>query len=159
MLEFKWAKTDSNAVAPSKGRELDTGFDLTLIKESKVRGKVHYFDTGIMVAPPEGYYFDLVGRSSISKSGWMLANNVGIIDHLYRGSILAAMIKIDPDAKPLTLPCKLVQIIPRRLELMDMKEINMSDMDKTTRGSGGFGSTDKKKSGLRIPLGMWRHGK
>jgi hypothetical protein len=34
----------------------------------------------------EGYYTEIVPRSSISKFGYILSNNIGIIDNNYRGN-------------------------------------------------------------------------
>ena len=109
------------------------------MKKVKEENGVAWFDTGIAVEPPEGYYFELVGRSSISKSGYMLANNIGIIDDSYRGSILVALVKINPSAPDLELPCRLVQLIPRQLVLMEPKEVD--ELSDTIRGTGGFGSS------------------
>jgi dUTP pyrophosphatase len=141
-LSFNYKKTDPNAIAPSKAHPTDSGFDLHLIKKVKdLTCNVTLYDTGISVEPPPGYYFELVGRSSISKSGYMLANNVGIIDESYRGSIMVALIKVDPDAAPLEFPCRLVQLIPRELVLMNPHEI--SELTETERGAGGFGSSGR----------------
>jgi dUTP pyrophosphatase len=137
---FKWSRTIPKAPKPTKNRFSDSGFDLHLIKKIKVQAGVHYFDTGIQVQPENGYYFDLVGRSSISKTGWMIANNIGIIDSSYTGSIIVALVKIDCDALDLELPCKLVQLIPRRLILMDAVEVN--SLEDTERGEKGFGSSN-----------------
>ena len=139
---FKWSRTILNAPGPQKNRFSDSGYDLHLVKKAKIKGNVHYYDTGIQVQPENGYYFDLVGRSSISKSGWTLANNIGIIDNSYTGSILVALIRTDPEALEPILPCKLVQIIPRQLILMSCEEVE--SLEETNRGSGGFGSTDSK---------------
>lgn len=136
---FRWARTISDAPKPEKTRFSDSGYDLSLIKKIKVVGGVHYYDTGIQVQPENGYYFDLVGRSSISKTGWALANSIGIIDSSYRGSIIVALIKTDPAAVELQLPCRLVQIIPRQLILMESIEVD--SLEDTERGEKGFGSS------------------
>lgn len=136
---FRWARTLSDAPKPEKTRFSDSGYDLSLIKKIKVVGGVHYYDTGIQVQPENGYYFDLVGRSSISKTGWALANSIGIIDSSYTGSIIVALIKIDPTAVELKLPCRIVQIIPRQLILMDSIEVD--SLEDTERGGKGFGSS------------------
>ena len=81
----------------------------------------------------------MVGRSSISKTGWALANSIGIIDSSYRGSIIVALIKTDPSALELQLPCRIVQIIPRQLILMEAIEVD--SLDDTERGEKGFGSS------------------
>lgn len=138
---FKWARTIPGAPKPMKNRFSDSGYDLHLVKKIKVQAGVHYFDTGIQVQPENGYYFDLVGRSSISKTGWMVANNIGIIDASYTGSVIVALVKIDPDAHEIELPCKLVQLIPRQLILMEPIEVD--SLDDTERGDKGFGSSGK----------------
>ena len=97
------------------------------------------YDTGIAVQPPWGYYFELVGRSSISKTGYIVANSVGIIDASYTGSLKVALIKINKDAPDLELPARLVQLIPRQLVHMEAIEVN--DLAHTQRAGGGFGST------------------
>jgi len=136
---FRWSRTIEGAPKPEKNRFSDSGYDLYLLKKIKVQGGVHYFDTGIQVQPENGYYFDLVGRSSISKSGWMLANNIGIIDASYTGTIIVALVKIDPEASEIALPCKLVQLIPRKLIIMESAEVE--SLEDTERGENGFGSS------------------
>ena len=140
MPSFNWSKTIPDARPPTKTNTSDTGFDLHLMKKIKVVGNVHYFDTGVKVEPSPGYYMELVGRSSISKTGWTLANNVGIIDAGYRGTIIAALLKTRDDTPELELPIKLVQLIPRPLVIM--QAICSDDMNETSRGEGGFGSTN-----------------
>jgi len=140
-MNFKYKKTLPGAIAPTKAHHEDSGFDLVLIKRLRKVSRVEYYDTGISVEPPPGYYFELYGRSSISKSGYMLANNVGIIDQNYRGSIVAALIKINSDAPELELPCKLIQMIPR--QFIHLEPICVNELTDTDRGDGGFGSTSK----------------
>ena len=141
MPSFKYKKTLDEAVAPTKNRFSDSGFDLTLIRLLNQVGRTFYYDTGIQVQPDNGYYFELYGRSSISKTGYILANAVGILDASYRGNIIVALIKIDPNADDLILPKKLVQIIPKRLHLLSAVESSI-DLEETIRGNNGFGSSD-----------------
>lgn len=138
-LYFKYIKIDKDAIAPYKERCSDSGYDLHLIKKIKTNGNVEFYDTGIAVEASFGYYFDLVGRSSISKSGYMLANNIGIIDRTYTGSIIVPLIKIDKMKADLQLPCRLVQIIPRQIHHLDIMEVG--NINETERGSNGFGSS------------------
>lgn len=140
---FNWSRKDKSIPAPSKNKFTDSGYDLHLVSKVKEVFGVHYFDTGITVEPSNGYYMEIVGRSSISKSGWMLANNVGIIDASYRGTIIVALVKINPSTPELQLPVKLVQMIPRQLLLQEPIEVEEISVD-TSRGNGGFGSSDKK---------------
>ena len=142
LLLFK--KTEHNAVIPTKAHPSDTGYDVTLIRVSKdmsIPGseqKIIMYDTGIAVCPPDGYYTEVVPRSSLTKTGYMLANSVGIIDSSYRGSI-KVVVSGDNSLDDLTLPFKGFQLILRKLEEADVVEVD--DLDATVRGDGGFGSS------------------
>jgi dUTP pyrophosphatase len=143
-LYFNYVRTITEARPPQKQRASDSGYDLTLIKKIKTHGNVEFFDTCIKLEPAFGYYFDLVGRSSISKSGYMLANNIGIIDRTYQGTVIVPLVKIDNNQPDLELPCRLVQIIPRQIQHLEPIEITEEELLLSERKSGGFGSTGKK---------------
>lgn len=136
---FRWVKTRPDAIAPSKGLTSDSGFDLTLLEPAKVVGPATFYKTGIRVQPAFGWYFDVVPRSSIAKSGYMLANSVGVIDRGYTGEILVPLIKIDPNTPDLKLPARVVQMIPRQIVAVQLIEVET--FDETVRGPNGFGST------------------
>jgi dUTPase len=142
-LYFNYVRTVPEAKPPQKQRGSDSGYDLTLIKKIKSHGNVEFYDTCIKLQPAFGYYFDLVGRSSISKSGYMLANNIGIIDRTYQGTVIVPLIKIDNSQPDLELPCRLVQIIPRLIQHLEPVEITEEQLFSSERQSGGFGSTGK----------------
>jgi dUTP pyrophosphatase len=139
-LEFKFVKLISGAVSPFKERASDSGYDLTLIKLLKQVGNTYWYTTGISVQPPNGYYFDVVPRSSISKTGFMLTNSVGIIDRAYTGDIIVVLTKVDLSAPDLSLPFRAVQMIPRSIVHMFPKCVE--SLSDTQRADGGFGSTN-----------------
>lgn len=139
-----WSKTRKDAVAPFKERASDSGYDLTLLEKIKTYGDVEFYDTGIKIKPIFGYYFIMVPRSSISKSGYILANSIGIIDRTYLGNIIVPLIKIDKNAPDLQLPIRLVQIIPKQIVHFELEEVDSFDINETERGEGGFGSTGIK---------------
>lgn len=134
-------KVRPEAQVLAKERVSDSGYDLTLVGVHKKMGVVTLFSTGWIVEPPEGWYFDVVPRSSIIKRGYILANNVGIIDRSYRGEILVPLIKVDPDAPDLELPARVAQLIPRPIVHFEVEEV--AELSMTSRGAGGFGSTGK----------------
>jgi dUTP pyrophosphatase len=139
------------AVMPTKAQPSDIGYDLTIIsRESILTGTWHgrimdpevlMFDTGISVEPDSGYYVEVVPRSSLSRSGYVLANSVGIIDPSYRGSIKVALVKLDKYAPDIPLPYKGFQLVVRKAEAANFVFTD-SDLSSTSRGSGGFGSTN-----------------
>ena len=140
---LKVYKSDDNAILPSKNRASDAGYDLTIIKKAiQNTNKTILYDTGIKLDIPNGYYVEVFPRSSISKSGYMLANSVGIIDQGYRGNILIALTKIDDSVKDLILPFKCCQMILKK-QVYSIIEESKNDFSITDRNNGGFGSTNK----------------
>jgi len=136
---FKFLRTRQDAIPPRKAHATDSGYDLWLLEKVKEENGMVMYDTGIAVKPPHGYYFELVGRSSISKSGYIMANSVGIIDSSYRGTLKVALIKVNKEMPDLELPCRLVQLIPR--QFLHLEAIEVEELDTTKRGEGGFGSS------------------
>jgi dUTP pyrophosphatase len=134
-------KTCPEAIMPSKSRVSDVGYDLSIIRKVKaLNNVVALYDTGIKVRVPHGYYTEIVPRSSLSKSGYMLANSVGIIDRSYNGNLYVALAKIDESADEIKFPFRCCQLIFKKQHHMILKEINQ-DLEATARGEGGFGST------------------
>ena len=134
-------KVTQDAVLPSKCRQSDAGYDLTVVRVEKVlRKNVTLYDTSLRIDIPHGFYVEIVPRSSLSKSGYMLANSMGIIDQSYRGNLFIALTKIDPDAPDIVLPFRCCQIIFRKQFHMNIVECESLFME-TERGAGGFGST------------------
>lgn len=140
-LHSRWSKTTKDAIAPFKERASDSGYDLTLLSIWKKIGMITFYDTGIKVLPDFGWYFMLVPRSSLAKSGYMLANSVGIIDRTYIGTIKVPLIKIDDSLPDIELPLRAVQIIPCPAVHAQMVEVKEDELDESSRSTGGFGST------------------
>jgi deoxyuridine 5'-triphosphate nucleotidohydrolase len=147
--ELKIYKADADAVVPSKNNYSDAGLDLTIIKEYKrLNSDTVLYDTGIKLEIPNGYYVEIVPRSSISRSGYILANSVGIIDQGYTGNLYVALRKINKDCEDLVMPYKCCQIIMKKqiypkivIEDLVSTETDSHNDSGTSRGSGGFGST------------------
>lgn len=86
---------------------------------------------------PQPFY--VYPRSSISKTSFRLANNVGIIDSGYRGNLKAALDNIGHTTSHLIPFTRLLQICMP--DLSPFKVVIVDSLDDTTRGAGGFGST------------------
>lgn len=140
-LKFYFKKTREDAVTPFKARVSDSGFDLTLLDLSHKVGDVEMYHTGIKAYPAFGWYFMLTPRSSIIKTGYMLANNCGIIDRSYSGEILVPLVRISNNAPDLVLPQRIVQLVPA--PIVDFDFVETDDDIKSNRGEKGFGSSGK----------------
>jgi dUTP pyrophosphatase len=132
--------------------EGDAGVDLFVPQDTTIickGGEATLVDLKIKcrMLDPNGkavsYY--LYPRSSIAKTPLVLANSVGIIDSTYRGNIKAAFhcinIKLNYEIMKGT---RLVQICAPNLEPVVVKIVD--NLDVTTRGEGGFGSTNSTNS-------------
>ena len=83
---------DAKAIPPTKAHYSDAGYDLTIIRKVKDIGeKTAMYDTGINLQIPLGYYVEIAPRSSISKSGYMLSNGIGVIDVGYTGNLFICL--------------------------------------------------------------------
>uniref|UniRef100_A0A6C0CZ81 dUTP diphosphatase n=1 Tax=viral metagenome TaxID=1070528 RepID=A0A6C0CZ81_9ZZZZ len=142
-MKLKVIKLDENAVMPTRAHADDIGYDLTAIGVYKrLSDRTVIYNTGISVKPPSGKYIEILPRSSLTKTGYMLANSVGTIDPGYTGDLLIAVRKIDDSFPDLEVPFTRFQMVMRDAHLYDL-EVVTEFAEETKRGSGGFGSTDK----------------
>jgi len=88
------------------------------------------------------YY--LYPRSSISKTPLRMANSVGIIDAGYRGSIMVAVDNRSQESYTIEAGQRLFQICSPVLAPISFELVNA--LSDTSRGEGGFGSTNSTNS-------------
>lgn len=124
---------DDRARVPRKAGPQEVGYDLICIEKVKDLAGCTMYDTGISIKPPEGYYAEIVARSSIVKHNTMLANGVGIIDPTYRGTLKICL------THPINLPASVCQLILKPMTT-NFKVHKVQQLDATYR-QGGFGST------------------
>ena len=90
--------------------------------------------------------FCLYPRSSLSKTPLMLANHVGIIDSGYSGFLIGAFRHImTPESYVAEEGTRLLQICHPTLKPFTVELVNHEEKlfpVQTSRGDGGFGSTD-----------------
>jgi dUTP pyrophosphatase len=130
---------------PRRAHADDAGFDLTAWRMECRRPRVFAFDTGISVQLSAGFYCEVVPRSSIVTSDFLMANSIGIIDPGYRGRILVMLRYLGDDegnvAAQALLGTRIAQLLVRRLEACAVQAV--TTLDDTPRGTGGFGSTGR----------------
>ncbi len=139
--QCNFIRVSKDAVAPSKENWSDVGYDLSIISKIKdFNSRTSLYDTGIKIDIDFGYYAEIVPRSSISKSGYILSNNIGIIDNSYRGNLMIALTKIADDAIEIEYPFRCCQLIIKKQDYVNLEEVD-SGLSETKRNEGGFGST------------------
>ena len=91
---------------------------------------------------PTGVHYWMPPRSSISKTGLMLCNSIGVIDASYRGELMAFLWNTTDKEVTVKKGDRLVQIVAP--DMGWIKEVKVVDvLDATERGEGGFGSSGR----------------
>jgi len=86
--------------------------------------------------------FWLLPRSSLSKTGLMMMNSVGVIDKGYRGELIAALWNTLDKEVRVEKGTRLVQVVSR--DMASFSKVMLVDaLPVSVRGEGGFGSTGK----------------
>ena len=108
-----------------------------------VKGRMLKYTTYDGVSVEEDSHYTLEPRSSIYKTGYMMANSRGIIDKTYRGELMAAIVSAGSQQTCIEKGTRLFQIIAPALG--HIAEVAYVDsLPATVRGEGGFGSTGTK---------------
>lgn len=96
--------------------------------------------TGLRVEIPEGFEIQVRPRSGLAlKHGISLPNTPGTIDSDYRGPL--GVIVINHGSEPFTIEhgMRIAQLVLAPIVTASFKEV--SALDASVRGAGGFGST------------------
>jgi dUTP pyrophosphatase len=87
-------------------------------------------------------HYWMLPRSSISKTGLMMLNSVGVIDKTYRGELMAFLWNTTNAPVVIEAGNRLVQIVAG--DMSDITHITVMDsLPASSRGEGGFGSTGR----------------
>ncbi|AGA69986.1 deoxyuridine 5'-triphosphate nucleotidohydrolase Dut [Desulfitobacterium dichloroeliminans LMG P-21439] len=104
-------------------------------------GQIVTIPTGIAIELPHGGVGAFVfARSGLaSKYGLALANGVGVIDSDYRGEIQVAVINQGKDSFKVKDGDRIAQMVFLPVFIGNFEVVEQ--LDESSRGSGGFGST------------------
>jgi dUTP pyrophosphatase len=96
--------------------------------------------TGISIALPVGFEAQVRPRSGLAaKNGVTLVNSPGTIDADYRGEIGVILINLSKETFRISRGMRIAQLVVARHARAVWREV--SELDRTARGAGGFGST------------------
>ena len=120
--------------------DLPKQYNYTITPESKTAT----IDTGLFFEIPKGKALMVYSRSGHGfKNNTRLANCVGVIDSDYRGE-LKVKLTLDGNGHFIIDPNKAIA----QGMIVDAQQVQFNvvqELSETTRGTGGFGSTDKEK--------------
>ena len=145
MYEVKFKKMRPSAKLPSYATEGAAAIDLSAAIDEEITlapSERRLIPTGIAISIPKNTVAILSARSGLSsKKGITAANGIGVIDSDYRGEIFFSAINLSTEAYTITPGERVAQLMLMPVYAMSLVETD--DLDKTSRGEGGFGSTGK----------------
>lgn len=98
--------------------------------------------TNLFSAIPEGCEVQVRSRSGLAlKSGVFVLNSPGTIDAFYRNSWGVILFNTSDEPFEVKQGDRIAQAVLNKFETIEWEEVK--SLDKTERGEGGFGSTDK----------------
>ena len=105
-------------------------------------GARHAVATGFAIAIPPGYEVQVRPRSGLAlKHGITCLNTPGTIDEDYRGEVKVILANLGEAPFEVVRGERIAQLVPAPVQRARFREVE--DLDATTRGTGGFGSTGR----------------
>jgi len=139
-MELKVKKVQMDAKLPQYGHTGDAGLDLfSSIDFVLEKGQFEAIPSGVKVAIPDGYVGLIWDKSGVSLKG--VHRLAGVIDSGYRGEVKVVMINLSDKPFAIDKGMKIAQMLVQPIIMVCVVETE--DLDNTSRGEGGFGSTGK----------------
>lgn len=130
-----------DAVPPAYAHDGDAGMDLVSVEDVVLApGDRHAVATGWAMAIPDGWVGLVHPRSGLAlKQGLTVANAPGTIDAGYRGEVKVILVNLGDVHAHVRVGDRIAQLVLQ--EVGRARVVEVDDLDDTTRGAGGFGST------------------
>ncbi len=146
MTEILIKRLSTNVILPKYETEGSSGMDLAanIKKPIKIKpGEISIIPTGISVSIPNNFEIQIRPRSGLAaKNQISVINTPGTIDSDYRGEIKVILINLGKKIFIVENGSRIAQMILCPVIKAKIKEVKV--LEKTNRGSGGFGSTGVK---------------
>jgi dUTP pyrophosphatase len=124
----------------SAGVDLRANLDSPIVLKPLERALVK---TGLFIALPEGYEAQVRPRSGLAfKNGITVLNSPGTIDADYRGELGVILVNLSNTDFTVNDGERIAQLVVAKHEQANFVEV--TELDETSRGAGGFGSTGVK---------------
>lgn len=146
MTEILIKRISQNIPLPKYETSGSSGMDLSANIERSIKiepGKTSIIPTGLSVSIPRNFELQIRPRSGLAaKNQITVLNTPGTIDADYRGEIKVILINLSNRSFLVEKGMRIAQMILS--PVIKAKIIEVKELKKTDRGSGGFGSTGTK---------------
>ena len=145
MEAIRVKKLREKAILPTYGSQEAAGADLYACLEENILiqpGESVFVPTGLAMEIPKGYAGLIYARSGLAcKRGLAPANKVGVVDSDYRGEFMVVLHNHGSQPQEIAHGERIAQLVITPVFTPGFAEV--SELNDTTRSSGGFGSTGK----------------
>ena len=146
MTEILIKRLSKNITLPRYETKDSSGLDLAANIDKQIKilpGKSEIIPTGLAVAIPKNFEIQIRPRSGLAaKNQVSVLNTPGTIDADYRGEIKVILINLSDKVFVVEKGLRIAQMVLCPVIKATLKEV--TELDNTERGSGGFGSTGIK---------------
>lgn len=150
-IQIKFKKLHKNTQLPQTATSGAGAMDVTCTEIIQEDGYVRCM-LGFSTEIPEWYRVICAARSSITKTGWVLANGIGIVDSDYRGewefrfAPLPIKVAFGTQLGTKPFPYKVGDRVGQIFiePVLQMEFVETEELSDTSRGGGGFGSTGNR---------------
>ena len=146
MTEILIKRLSKDVALPKYETEGSSGLDLAANTDKQIKifpGKSEIISTGLAVAIPKNFEIQIRPRSGLAaKSQISVLNTPGTIDADYRGELKVILINLSDKVFVVEKGLRIAQMVLCPVVKATFKEV--TELENTERGSGGFGSTGIK---------------
>ena len=146
MTEILIKRLSKDVALPKYETEGASGLDLAANINEQIEilpGKSKIIPTGLAVAIPKDFEIQIRPRSGLAaKNQISVLNTPGTIDADYRGELKVILINLSDKVFIVDKGLRIAQMVLCPVVKATLKEV--TELDNTERGSGGFGSTGIK---------------
>ena len=143
MTEILIKRLSKDVALPKYETEGSSGLDLAANVDKQIKilpGKSEIISTGLAVAIPKNFEIQIRPRSGLAaKSQISVLNTPGTIDADYRGELKVILINLSDKVFVVEKGLRIAQMVLCPVVKAKLKEV--TELENTKRGSGGFGST------------------
>lgn len=141
-LKVKRMEKAKDIKLPNFHHEGDAGCDIRAAEEATIQpDEIKGVSTGLKVQIPQGYAGLIWEKSGLAfKHG--IKTCAGVIDSGYRGEVKVALLNAGDEPYTFARGDKIAQMLIQKVEIPEVVEVG--ELDDSSRGEGGFGSTGKK---------------
>jgi len=139
-MKLRVKKIHKEAKLPIYQHKGDAGLDIFSCVHCVLGAKeTKPIPTGIKLAIPEGHVGLIWDKSGISLKG--VHRLAGVIDSGYRGEVKIVLANLKDEPFVIEKGMKIAQLLVQKAA--EVKVIETEDLDETSRGDKGFGSTGR----------------